>query len=245
MTARDRQPPVTDNHVITRETLRDDAIRRMVAASAPDMRLLTDAERAASLDATLAARPDADAGVWLFAYGSLIWNPALHFDQRRLARVHGWHRSFCLSTQAGRGTPANPGLVLGLDRGGACTGAAFHIPEALVQDELDLLWRREMLSGSYRPRWVRVRGSDGVPFGHAIAFTIQRDGEHYAGCLAREDIVRRLASACGALGSSADYLFRTRDGLRSLGIVDAGIEDLARRVAQACAPSTRNPVVAT
>jgi len=234
-----QKPAATEtSYVITREALRDDAMRRMVAASAPDIRLLTDEERAASLDATLALRPDAGEGVWLFAYGSLIWNPALHFDQRCLARVHGWHRSFCLSTRAGRGTPANPGLVLGLDRGGACTGAAFHIPEALVQDELSLLWRREMLSGSYRPRWVRVRGADGTPFGHAIAFTILRDGEHYAGCLPRDDIVRRLASACGALGSSADYLFRTRDGLRSLGINDAGIEDLARRVERACALST-------
>jgi cation transport protein ChaC len=226
-------------HVITREALRDDAMRRMIAASAPNMRLLTEAERAASLEATLAARPEVGDGVWLFAYGSLIWNPALHFDQRRLARVHGWHRSFCLSTQAGRGTPDNPGLVLGLDRGGACSGAAFHISEALLQDELSLLWRREMLSGSYRPRWVRVRGADGVPFGHAIAFTILRDGEHYAGCLSRDDIVRRLASACGALGSSAEYLFHTRDGLRSLGIQDAGIEDLARRVERASAAATR------
>lgn len=241
-----QKPAVTQNtHVITREALRDDAMRRMIAASAPDMRLLTDEERAASLAATLALRPDTGQGLWLFAYGSLIWNPALHFDQRRLARIHGWHRSFCLSTQAGRGTPANPGLVLGLDRGGACTGAAFHIPEALIEDELSLLWRREMLSGSYRPRWVRVRGADGVPFGHAIAFTIQRDGEHYAGCLSRDDIVRRLASACGALGSSAEYLFHTRDGLRSLGIMDAGIEDLARRVEQASAPSTPDPAIAT
>jgi len=233
-----------DNHVITREALRDDAMRRMVAASAPDLRILTDEERAASLDMTLAQRPHAGDGVWLFAYGSLIWNPALHFDQRRIARVHGWHRSFCLSTQAGRGTPANPGLVLGLDRGGACTGAAFHVSEALMEDELSLLWRREMLSGSYHPRWVRVRGADGTPFGHAIAFTIHRDGEHYAGGLAREDVVRRLASACGALGSSADYLFRTRDGLRSLGICDKGIEDLARRVECACAPSTADPPIA-
>ena len=233
-------------HVITREALRDDALRRMVAAGAPGMRILTDAERAASLAATLARRPrDCDGdGVWLFAYGSLIWNPALHFDQRRLAHVHGWHRSFCLSTQAGRGTPANPGLVLGLDRGGACTGAAFHVPKALMNDELALLWRREMLSGSYQPRWVRVRGADRAPFGYAIAFTIHRECEHYVGGLAREDVVRRLASACGALGSSADYLFRTRDGLRSLGIIDKGIEDLAQRVERASAPSTPHPAVA-
>ena len=113
-----------------------------------------------------------------------------------------------------------------------------------MKDELALLWRREMLSGSYQPRWVRVRGADRTPFGHAIAFTIHRDCEHYAGHLPREDVVRRLASARGALGSSAEYLFRTRDGLRSLGITDKGIEDLADRVARASAPSTQNGAVA-
>ena len=90
-----------------------------------------------------------------------------------------------------------------------------------------------------------MRGADGVPFGHAIAFTIHRGCEQYAGGLPREDVVRRLASACGALGSSAEYLFHTRDGLRSLGIHDKGIEDLARRVEQASTPSTPHPAVAT
>ena len=226
------------DHVITRAALQDDALSRMMAASAPGLRLLTDAERAASLAATLACRPDpggAGGGVWLFAYGSLIWNPALHYDERRLARVHGWHRSFCLLTRAGRGTPDNPGLVLGLDRGGACTGAAFRVPEPLVPEELSLLWRREMLSGSYQPRWVRVRGADGVPFGHAVAFTIRRGGENYAGALTEAEVVRSLATARGALGSAADYLFRTADGLRSLGIADPRIERLARQVRSALA----------
>ena len=234
---------MTNAHVITRASLQDDTLRRMMAASAPGLRLLTDEERAASLAATLAARPDHGHGVWLFAYGSLIWNPALHFDAQRLARIHGWHRSFCLLTRAGRGTPDNPGLVLGLDRGGACAGAAFRVPEALVQEELALLWRREMLSGSYRPRWVRVRGADGVPFGHAIGFTIHRGSENYAGRLAQAEVVRRLATARGALGSAADYLFRTCDGLRSLGIRDAGIEALAQQVR--ATPSTPTPPVAT
>ena len=234
---------MTDAHVITRASLQDDTFGRMMAASAPGLRLLTDEERAASLAATLAGRPETGCGVWLFAYGSLIWNPALHFDMRRLARVHGWHRSFCLVTRAGRGTPDNPGLVLGLDRGGACTGAAFRVPEALVVEELALLWRREMRSGSYRRRWVRVRGADGTPFGHAIAFTIHRGGENYAGRLAQAEVVQRLSTARGALGSAADYLFRTCDGLRSLGIRDVGIEALARQVR--AAPSTPARPVAT
>ncbi len=203
---------------------------RMVAESAPTLQILTGAERAASLAATLALRPPGQDGVWLFAYGSLIWNPAIECTGRTLARIHGWHRAFCLSTVTGRGTPDAPGLVLGLDRGGACTGAAFHVAEPLVQEELSLLWRREMLSGSYRPRWVTVRGADGVPFASAIAFTIRRDSEHYAGRLEREELVRRLSTARGALGSSAEYLFRTRDGLRSLGIRDRAVEQLAGAV---------------
>ncbi len=84
------------------------------------------------------------AGAWVFAYGSLIWNPAIHYVERRFARVHGWHRSFCLSTLAGRGSPELPGLVLGLDRGGACTGAAFLIAEdALARGAADPVAARD------------------------------------------------------------------------------------------------------
>ena len=200
----------------------------MIAESSPGLRMLTEAERAASLAATLACRPPGD--VWVFAYGSLIWNPALHFEERRIARIHGWHRRFCLSTIAGRGTPEEPGLVLALDRGGACTGAAFRIAETALQQELSLLWQREMLSGSYQPRWVQVRGPGGVPFGAAISFTIRRDGPYYTGPLTDAELVRRLSTARGALGSSAEYLFRTRDGLRSLGLRDPHVEALARAV---------------
>ena len=215
---------------ITRSMLADGGLLRMVAESAPALQVLTDAERAASLAATLALRPPDQDGVWLFAYGSLIWNPAIECTGQRVARIHGWHRAFCLSTVTGRGTPETPGLVLGLDRGGACTGAAFHVAEELMQEELELLWRREMLAGSYQPRWVTVRGADGVPFASAITFTIRRDSAQYAGRLEREELVRRLSTARGALGSSAEYLFRTRDGLRSLGIRDRAVEQLSLAV---------------
>lgn len=223
-----------DDHVITRGVLLDGTLDRMLARASPDIRVLTEEERAESLRATLAARPTGTrAGpVWLFAYGSLIWNPTIRYAERRLARVHGWHRAFCLSTKAGRGTPCNPGLVLGLDRGGACTGAAFRIEEAILQEELTLVWRREMLAGSYVPRWVALRDGPGRPaYGHGIAFTINRGAEQYAGKLERAEVVRRLATARGELGSAADYLFRTRDGLRSLGIRDPGVERLADAVA--------------
>jgi glutathione-specific gamma-glutamylcyclotransferase len=222
--------------VLTRDLIAQGGIARMIAETSPSLRMLSDEERAASLRATLAARPPGRGGVWLFAYGSLIWNPALRVAEQRRARVQGWHRAFCLSTIAGRGTPEAPGLVLGLDRGGACTGAALRVEEAHVDTELDLLWRREMLSGSYQPRWVELRGADGRPFGRGIAFTIRREGEYYCR-LTREETARRLATAAGALGSSAEYLFRTRDGLRSLGIRDRAIEALARAVEAAAISS--------
>ena len=216
--------------VLTRAMLEDGGLLRMIAQTSPGLPILSAEERAASLAATLAQRPAGIDGVWLFAYGSLIWNPALAFAERQLARVHGWHRAFCLSTVAGRGTPDIPGLVLGLDRGGACTGAAFRVAEADVQTELPLLWQREMLSGSYAPRWVPVRDATGALFATAIAFTIRRDGPYYTRRMERSALVARLATAGGALGSCADYLLQTRDGLRSLGIRDRWVERLAEEV---------------
>jgi hypothetical protein len=104
--------------------------------------------------------------------------------------------------------------MLGLDAGGDCTGVAFRIAEEVLEAELALLWRREMVAGSYVPRWVDALDADGRRFGSAIAFTIDAAGEQYAGRLAREIVVERLATASGALGSAAEYLFQTRDGLR-------------------------------
>ncbi len=215
--------------ILTRALLEAGGIDAMVARAHPELRLLTGAERAESLGRTLAERPPGGAA-WLFGYGSLIWNPTVLFEERRVATVHGWHRAFCLSTRAGRGTADNPGLVLGLDEGGACTGVAFRIAEDLLEQELALLWRREMLAGSYVPRWLALEDPTGEPFGHAVAFTINPDAEQYAGALAKETVIRTLATAAGELGSCASYLFQTSEGLRAAGIVDAELDQLATAV---------------
>jgi cation transport protein ChaC len=218
-------------HVLTRERLLSGAVEEMVR-SAFGSRLLTDAEREASLRNTLAARPDHGSGIWLFGYGSLIWNPTVHYVESRTASIEGWHRAFCLSTPAGRGTPEYPGLVLALDAGGSCTGAAFRIAEEVLVEELSLVWRREMLTGAYIPHWVPLRDRTGVIFGHGIAFTINRAGPQYAD-LPEAEVVRRLATAKGALGSASEYLFQTRDGLQTLGVHDPLIDHLAREVSAA------------
>ncbi len=217
--------------ILTRALLEAGGLDAMVARAAPHVRMLSEAERAESLRQTLAVRPPGDA--WLFGYGSLIWNPMIHAVERRTARIDGWHRAFCLSTQAGRGSLDNPGLVLGLDAGGSCRGVAFRIAEGILEAELALLWRREMLSGSYVPRWLDVLDDGGVRFGSAVAFTINPAAENYTGPLDREAVIRRLSTAAGDLGSSADYLFRTCAGLHAEGIADAELDHLAESVAAA------------
>jgi len=152
--------------------------------------------------------------------------------EERRAHIEGWRRAFCLSARAGRGTAACPGLLLGLLPGDACSGMALRVAADGLVDELALLWRREMLAGSYVPTWVAMRGDDGVRFGYGIAFTIDPASPQFAGWLDEDEVVRRLATARGELGSCAEYLFRTRDGLRTLGLPDPAIEHLAARVRQ-------------
>lgn len=210
--------------VLTRGMLASGAIQAMVARDAPSITLMTEAERQASLEKILSVRPEGD--VWVFAYGSLIWNPVIHHVEQRVARINGWHRSFCLSVQAGRGSPQLPGMVLGLEASGDCGGLAFRLDEKKLIEELKLLWRREMLSGAYIPRWVKVFGEDGQAFGTAITFTVNLSSPLYAGEISEKDRVYRLANAAGALGSSAEYLQRTCDALRSNGILDSEMERL-------------------
>lgn len=213
---------------LTRETLLDGTIREYVHRD-PELRrlVLPDAERNASLRDTLLAAPAAG-DVWVFGYGSLIWNPAFHFVEKRTARINGYHRRFCLWTQLGRGSPDNPGLMLGLERGGACRGVMYRISEEAVETELDILWRREMFTGAYCPTWVSARSGDlAIP---AVTFVINRDNRRYAGRLSEDTVIRHLATAEGPMGPCRDYLFETVEHLAALGIRDRRLEAMARKV---------------
>lgn len=221
--------------ILTREMIASGELDQMVARDAPAIRIYTDVEREASLRETLDARPDGD--IWLFAYGSLIWNPTITPADCKVARVQGWHRSFCLSIVAGRGSTRLPGLVLGLDEGGDCLGVAYKMDPKLMEKELELLWRREMLTSGYVPRWVDIFDAESSPMGKALTFTIDRTAISYAGALTRDETITRLATGTGHLGSSADYLFATCDGLQHFGIEDSWLEDLADAVEAACPQS--------
>lgn len=217
-------PPPRGDGGLTREFLLRGEFVEQLRRVQPDFAFCSDAERAESLDQILSCRPERGDGVLVFAYGSLIWNPAILVADSRLARIEGWHRSFCLAVRAGRGTAETPGMLLGLEEGGECIGAALRIAEEDVETELDILWRREMVGHGYIPRWLPAYTLDGVCLGHAIAFTINPTGPSYAGDVSERELIHRIANARGLLGTSWDYLVNTRHGLRELGIADPLIE---------------------
>jgi glutathione-specific gamma-glutamylcyclotransferase len=214
--------------VLCRADLERGRMREIYVAAVDSSRALDDEQLSASLTATLALRPKG-AGWWVFAYGSLLWNPLFPVAEMRPATLRGLHRRFCLWSLASRGTPQNPGLVLGLDRGGTCRGVALRLPAPLALDELHLLWRREMVADSYRPTWVKLLADDRELI--ALTFVVRRNHPQYAGKLALARQVEVLDRACGAFGSSLDYLERTRVALVSHGIVDPYLEKLAAHVA--------------
>ena len=203
--------------ILTRAYLESGLLQKAIAQAGLGMHLLSESELQASIQQTLAKqKPNSD--VWLFAYGSLIWNPIFHFAEYRTGTIYGLHRRFCLWTPLGRGTPDNPGLVLGLDRGGSCRGIAYRIAANSLMSELTIVWRREMIVGSYVPTWVKFYHERQVV--EAIAFVVNRCHSGYAGNISFDGTVDTIATAKGQLGSSADYLFQTVDGLNSVGIQD-------------------------
>jgi len=226
---------------LTRDDLKNGRFRRLWTECAIGPRLLSEEELDASVARVLAGAREGE-DVWVFGYGSLMWNPLFHFAEQRPATLRGFHRRFCLWSIMGRGTPERPGLVLGLDLGGACQGLAYRLPAADAAHELKLLWNREMVVGSYSPRWARVEaapctGSHGCAEElRALVFVVNREHPNYAGKLPLEEVVSAIASAAGHIGSSADYLFHTVDALATHGLRDAHLEALRRRVERAVKP---------
>lgn len=213
---------------LTRESLLDGSFHAAVRSSVgPGVRVATEAERAAQVDAILACAPRRGR-IWVFGFGSLIWNPAFHFIERRKARIHGFHRQFCLRARAGRGSPEHPGLMLSLEPGGSCNGVAYRLASRTARTELDVIWRREMFTLAYRPVWTTAYTAKGPE--PAIAFSANRQHERYAPGLGDAEVARLLATGNGPMGRCCDYLFDTVDHLRRLGIRDPWLETLEAQV---------------
>ena len=212
---------------ITREALLDGTLKRRhesYAKAHPDMRFRSEAEMQALLEQALAQHPDGE-DLWLFGYGSLIWNPAFHYEEKCCALLHGWHRSFCLKLFMGRGTPEKPGLMLALERGGACRGVAFRIVASQVRQELWLLWQREMFGGSYNARWVRLQTDQQTVRG--LTFVINPLHPRYTKGLSPAQTARMILDGKGELGTNLEYFQNTVTHLRALGVKDTALARIA------------------
>ena len=170
-------------------------------------------------------RPPGD--IWVFAYGSLMWRPDFEYLEAQPATVYGYHRALCIYSEVYRGTCDAPGLVFGLDRGGVCKGIAFRIADSQADMVMRALWEREMVTGVYRPRWLKSRLAKGPAT--IWGFIADREHAQYAGRLAEEDAVGLVLQGCGKAGPCLDYLINTLEHLDELGIHDRALRRLVTK----------------
>ena len=171
--------------------------------------------------------------IWVFGYGSLIWDPGFAFAEAQVARLDGWHRSFCMMSVHYRGTPAAPGLVLALDRAAAatCHGLAFRVAAADAMATTAYLRDRELISAAYLEARLPVTLPGGAQV-EALTYVINRDHAQYAGVLTTDQQAQIIATSVGIKGDNADYLTATAAHLARLGIADAEMEHLVALVTQ-------------
>lgn len=166
---------------------------------------------------------------WIFGYGSLMWRPGFEHVRSEPARIYGYHRSLCVYSFVHRGTPAEPGLVLGLDRGGSCHGVAFEVQAERLDATLAYLRAREQVTSVYLEKRKMVRLLQSGRDVEAITYVVDRAHQQYAGKLAPEELERHVRVGQGASGHCLDYVLNTLNHLRQMGIHDPSLENLAHR----------------
>ncbi len=167
--------------------------------------------------------------LWVFGYGSLMWDPGFPVAERAPALLYGYHRRFCIQSRRYRGTPERPGLVLGLDHGGSCRGIALRAAAADAAHVAAYLWDREMDSYAYRPRRLRARllgGSAGDRTVTVCTFVVDRTNPQYCQDHDLAHMAERIRCCRGQRGSNADYLINTVQHLDELGINDGPLHRL-------------------
>lgn len=167
------------------------------------------------------------APLWVFGYGSLLWNPGFSVAETRIARLDDWHRSFCMSSIHHRGTEAGPGLVLALDAspGARCDGLALRAEPGTEDATIAYLRERELISSAYIETRQSVQFHDGGTVDNVLTYVINRDHVQY--CQHSLDMQAEIiAQAVGGRGPNDEYLYNTASHLAELGIGDADLETL-------------------
>jgi len=179
--------------------------------------LHTDDEREKSRLDALKHHPEED--LWVFAYGSLMWDPALRFSEVRRAKVLGYERRFILKEiYGGRGNKEAPGLMAALDRGDGCEGLIFRIPKDFIEFETEILWRRELVVPTYTPAFVTAVADD--QHLKVLTFVADHQTVQICGDISREEQINCLVNGCGILGTSLEYLENVVSQFEVLGIKD-------------------------
>jgi cation transport protein ChaC len=169
--------------------------------------------------------------LWVFAYGSLMWQPGFAFEERRHARLVGAHRALCVYSFVHRGTPDRPGVVLGLDRGGNCRGIAYRVAGAKRSDTIDYLREREQVTMVYRESWRRVWLDDDPQLSvHALCYMVDRGHHQYAGRLTMAEQLRLARQGHGRSGACREYVLAAVKELEALGCRDAELHMLGERL---------------
>jgi cation transport protein ChaC len=166
--------------------------------------------------------------LWVFGYGSLMWRPGFEFVERVPARLIGEHRALCVYSFVHRGTPEKPGLVLGLDRGGACRGVAFRVTEKNRPDTIAYLREREQVTSVYREVtrsvWLENDARQRVS---ALAYVVDRGHVQYAGRLSLAEQLRHVLQGHGQSGVNRDYVLATVKAIEAAGFHDPQLHRLA------------------
>ncbi len=166
---------------------------------------------------------------WVFGYGSLMWRPGFAYLESRQARLTGMHRSLCVYSWVHLGTREQPGLVLGLDRGGACIGLGFRVSGKERQSVIEYLREREQVTNVYLERWRRIDFSDGGQV-TALTYIVDRSHDQYAGKLSLSTQIDMIRNATGKSGANPDYVISTASRLSELGIRDSGLSAVSTRL---------------
>lgn len=185
----------------------------------------SDSERESERAEFLAGHPDTD--LWVFGYGSLMWDPAFRFEEVRRAHVSGYARRFILKdVYGGRGTVDAPGLMVALDKGSGCDGLAFRISREYVDEETEVLWRRERIGPAYTPVFVEALATDVCLT--ALTFVADHTAELIDARLTRAQQIEYCATGIGFMGTSLDYLKNIARQFTALGILDDEVSALLR-----------------
>jgi len=167
--------------------------------------------------------------LWVFGYASLIWRPGFAFEERRKARLAGFHRSLCIHSHVHRGTPERPGLVFGLDRGGSCVGMAFRVGDEHSEETLRYLRERELVTNVYLETVLPVRLDDGRVV-RATTYIVDRAHGQYAGRIDMAEAAATVARSSGVSGANVDYVRSALDEIRALGLRDPWLEGVVARL---------------